>query len=394
MRKRRRRTAVAVVGVLAALTAGCTPPGVERQRARSGSAKAARTAPGGFTLVATGDVIPHDAVIRQAHQDGARSGTAYDFRPMLAGVRGVVAGADVAICHMETVYGEANGPFSGYPLFVSPPQIAQALKETGYDSCSTASNHTLDAGPAGVRRTLDAMDAAGLRHAGSARTAAEGAGVTLLPAGRAKLAHLSYTYATNGIPVPHDQPWAVNLMDRDRILADARAARRAGADVVVVSLHWGTEWQQEPDAQQLTLARELTAAATGGRPDVDLILGTHNHVPQAYEKVNGTWVVYGMGDQLAGEMFNPAGAPDARGNRSSIARFTFAPPPRAGQRWPVVKAEFVPQLTDLKPPLRVVDLNRAVADQPERSDLADARERIRAAVLSRGAGKDGLVLAD
>ncbi len=92
---------------------------------------------------------------------------------MFAGVRPVVSRADLAICHMETVYGKDGGPFTGYPAFKSPPQVAAALKHTGYDSCSTASNHTLDDGADGVRRTLGAMDAAGLRHAGSARSAAE-----------------------------------------------------------------------------------------------------------------------------------------------------------------------------------------------------------------------------
>ncbi|MEX2980442.1 CapA family protein [Streptomyces sp. C36] len=383
---------VAALGVLALAGAGCAPPG-EQQRQRRAAPAAGRAEPAGFTLVATGDVLPHDSVIRQAREDGRRSGTGYDFRPMLAGVQPVVAAADVAICHMETVYGDEQGPFSGYPAFVSPPHVARALRETGYDSCSTASNHTLDAGGTGVRRTLDAMDAVGLRHTGSARSAAEGTRVNLLRAGPAKVAQLSYTYATNGIPVPEGRPWTVNLIDADRILADARAARKAGADVVAVSLHWGTEWQQEPDEQQLTLARRLTAATTGGRPDVDLILGTHNHVPQAYEKVNGTWVVYGMGDQLAGEMYNPEGAQDGRGNQSSIARFTFAPPARAGQRWRVTRAEFLPQLTDLRGPFRVLDLGRAVVMEPGRTDLAEAREQIRRAVLSRGAARDGLVMA-
>ncbi|MEV5239087.1 CapA family protein [Streptomyces cinnamoneus] len=380
------------MGLISGVAAGCSPPDGALRAA--GPPRAPAPARSGFTLVATGDVLPHDSVIRQAREDGERSGTGHDFRPMLAGVKHVVSGADVAICHMETVYGEEKGPFSGWPAFVSPPHVARALKETGYDSCSTASNHTLDAGEDGVRRTLDAMDAVGLRHAGSARSAAEGARVNLLQAGPARVAQLSYTYATNGIPVPQGRPWTVNLIDKDRILADARAARKAGADVVAVSLHWGTEWQQEPDEQQLTLARQLTAATTGGRPDVDLILGTHNHVPQAYEKVNGTWVVYGMGDQLAGEMFNPGGARDDRGNQSSIARFTFAPPDRRGERWRVVRAEFLPQLTDLRDHYRVIDLGRETAGRPGRPELADARERIRRAVLSRGAAKDGLTMAD
>lgn len=341
--------------------------------------------PRGFTLVASGDIIPHSPIIDRARFDAG--GTGYDFRPMLAGIRSVVSRADVALCHMETVYG-ADGVYTGYPAFKSPPEVAGALAATGYDGCSTASNHTLDDGADGVRRTLDALDRAGVRHAGSARTEAEANTVTMLDAGPARIAHLAYTYATNGFPFPDGQPWAVNLIDEATVLADARAARRAGADVVVVSLHWGTEWQDAPDERQLTLARSLTAARTGGRPDIDLILGTHAHVPQAYEKVNGTWVVYGMGDQIAGEMTNHQGAPDPRGNQSALGRFTFAPPARPGGRWEVTKAEFVPQLFDVDAG-RVVNLNQAIAQGAE---VQAVRDRIRDVVLSRGAAGDGLVM--
>ncbi|MEU5039947.1 CapA family protein [Streptomyces griseorubiginosus] len=342
-------------------------------------------APRGFTLVASGDVLPHSSVIDRARFDAG--GTGYDFRPMLAGIRSVVSRADLALCHMETVYG-ANGNYTGYPTFKSPPEVAQALAATGYDGCSTASNHSLDDGADGIRRTLDALDRAGVRHAGSARDEAEARTVTVLRAGAAKVAHLAYTYDTNGFPMPQGQPWAVNLMDENKILADARAARKAGADVVVVSLHWGTEWQDAPDEQQKALARDLTAARTGGRPDIDLILGTHAHVPQAYEKVNGTWVVYGMGDQIAGEMSNHEGAQDPRGNQSTLGRFTFAPPARPGGRWRVTRAEFVPQMFDVDAG-RVVNLNQAIA---QGADLDGVRDRIREVVLSRGAAEAGLTM--
>ncbi|MDX3804236.1 CapA family protein, partial [Streptomyces sp. AK04-3B] len=198
------------------------------------------------------------------------------------------------------------------------------------------------------------------------------------------------TYDTNGYPLPPGQPWTVDLIDESRIIADAKVARKAGADVVVVSVHWGTEWQDAPDDRQLTLARTLTASRTDGRPDIDLILGTHAHVPQAYEKVNGTWVVYGMGDQIAGEMFNHQGAQDARGNESTVARFTFAPPARAGGRWEVRKAEFVPQMFDVDAG-RVVDLNKALA---QGAGVQGVRDRIRDVVLSRGAAEDGLVMGE
>ncbi|MEV7085253.1 CapA family protein [Streptomyces sp. NPDC093085] len=393
MPQRTRQGAVAAAALLlAATTAACTGPADRPGPHPSGAhGPDPRRA---FTLVASGDVLPHDSVIDWAGESAEENGDegGYDFRPMLAGVKPFVSAADLAICHTETVYGEPDGPFSGYPAFVSPPQLAAGLRATGYASCSTASNHALDDGADGVRRTLDAFDKAGLKHTGSARTAAEGRRPALLTAGGARVAQLSYTYGTNDQPMPDGQPWAVNLIDERRILADARAARAAGADVVVVSLHWGTEWQTEPDEDQLTLAKKLTAARTGGRPDIDLILGTHAHVPQAYEKVNGTWVVYGMGDQIAGTMANDEGDQDGRGNQGSIGRFTFAPPAAPGQRWRVTKAEFVPQLMDLTSG-RVVSLPRALREDPDRADYREARESITEAVLGRGAAEDGLTEA-
>ncbi|GAA1190179.1 CapA family protein [Kitasatospora gansuensis] len=393
-----RRTAVLPTAALLVAAAACSAPVPQPSAAPVAAASLqpspvpspSPTGPRPFTLVASGDVLPHTEIIRQAQADAG--GTGYDFGKMLAGIKPVVADADLAICHMETVYGAEGGPFTGYPTFKSPPEVARALRDTGYDSCSTASNHTLDAGSAGIGRTLAAMDAVGLQHTGSARTEAEAARPALLTAGGAAVAQLAYSYDTNGIPLPAGQPWAVNLIDRDRILADARAARRAGADIVVVSVHWGTEWQDEPNEQQLTLAKELTAAQTGGRRDIDLILGTHAHIPQAYEQVNGTWVVYGMGDQIAGDMYNHSGALDPRGNQSSIARFAFTPPSGPNQPWTVSKAEFIPQLMDLGTPYRVLNLNEALRRNPGNAAWAKALEHIRAVVLSRSGAAAGLTM--
>ncbi|MYS89005.1 MULTISPECIES: CapA family protein [Streptomyces] len=381
------RSRQVALALTVALAAGAACQARSHEPSGHGRPAPSVVAPRGFTLVASGDVVPHSSIIDRARFDAGGNG--YDFRPMLAGIRSVVSRADVALCHMETVYG-ANGEYTGYPTFKSPPEVAPALATTGYDGCSTASNHTLDDGADGIRRTLDALDRAGVQHAGSARTEEEARAVTVLRAGPANVAHLAYTYDTNGIPLPDGQPWAVNFIDEAKVLADARAAREAGADVVVVSLHWGTEWQDAPDERQLTLARSLTAARSGSRPDIDLILGTHAHVPQAYEKVNGTWVIYGMGDQIAGEMTNHQGARDPRGNQSTLGRFTFAPPARPGDRWEVTKAEFVPQLFDVDAG-RVVNLNRAIA---QGAGVQAVRDRIRDIVLSRGAAEDGLVMGE
>ncbi|MEU3005878.1 CapA family protein [Streptomyces sp. NPDC007027] len=398
MTQRIRPGTVAAIALLLAAAAGCT--GQQPTTAEPGGPPAARGAggqgpagPRPFTLLAAGDVLPHSSVIDRAAADAGGAG--YDFAPMLAGVAPVVSGADLAFCHMETVYGKKGGPYTGYPSFKSPPEIATALRTTGFDSCSTASNHTLDDGAEGVRRTLDALDGAGIRHAGSARSAAEAARPTILPAGpgkgAAKVAHLAYTYGTNDIPLPADRPWTVNVTDERKIIEEARAARLAGADVVVLSVHWGTEWQDEPDARQRELAERLTASTDRGRPDIDLVVGTHAHVPQAYEKVNGTWVVYGMGDQIAGAMINYEGAQDPRGNQSSMGRFTFAPPAKPGERWKVTKAEFVPQWYDTSTG-RAVNLNTSLGAGAEH--LREVRDRIRSVVLGRGADRDGLRMGE
>ncbi|MFJ2853732.1 CapA family protein [Streptomyces rubiginosohelvolus] len=398
MTQRIRPGTVAAIALLLAVATGCTgqqptAPAPSGPAAARGAGSQGADRPRPFTLLAAGDVLPHSSVIDQAAADAGGAG--YDFAPMLAGVAPAVSGADLAFCHMETVYGKEGGPYTGYPSFKSPPEIATALRTTGFDSCSTASNHTLDDGAEGVRRTLDALDEAGVRHAGSARTAAEAARPTILPAGpgkgAAKVAHLAYTYGTNDIPLPAGRPWTVNVTDERKIVEEARAARRAGADVVVLSAHWGTEWQDEPDAQQRELAERLTASTDRGRPDIDLVIGTHAHVPQAYEKVNGTWVVYGMGDQIAGAMINYEGAQDPRGNQSSMGRFTFVPPAKPGERWKVRKAEFVPQWYDTVTG-RAVNLNASLDEGAEH--LREVRDRIRTVVLGRGAGEDGLLMGE
>ncbi|MFH8337006.1 CapA family protein [Streptomyces sp. AM6-12] len=372
---RRHQVALALTAVLTA-AAACAQQ-VRQDPVRGGAAgpPAAR----GFTLVATGDILTHPAVLERASSDA--SGGGYDFRPMLFGVEPLVHGADLALCHLE------DGAGGAAPLF--PPQLAQDLALTGYDGCATASEHALDNGADGIRGTLDTLDAAGLAHTGTARSAEESRRPARYRAGSAEVAQLSYTFGTEQ-PLPDGQPWALAPVDADRIIADARAARKAGADVVVVSLHWGSGGDDAPTEDQTALAHRLTASADGRRPDIDLILGSHTHVPQPYEKVNGTWVVYGLGDQIPGELDGGDGSRDPRGDESTLARFTFAPPARPGERWRVTRAEFVPQMYDLDAG-RVVDVGRAVAGG---ADLAGVRERIREVVLSRGAAADGLVMGE
>ena len=160
-------------------------------------------------MVAAGDLLVHEALTAQAAADARASGVAgHDFTKVLAAVAPVISQADLAICHMEQPLAKPEGPFTGYPLFSAPPQLADAAAAAGFDTCSTASNHSLDTGVAGVVRTLDNLDRVGIAHAGTARTRQEAATPTILDVRGVKVAHLSYTFSFNGIPLPEDQAMA------------------------------------------------------------------------------------------------------------------------------------------------------------------------------------------
>jgi poly-gamma-glutamate capsule biosynthesis protein CapA/YwtB (metallophosphatase superfamily) len=253
------------------------------------AASAAATAPRTLTIVATGDLLIHQPVWARAYQDG---GGHYDFRPMFRAMRPTIGRAALAFCHVETPM--APGAPSGYPVFRTPPALARAIAWAGFDACSTASNHSVDQGRTGIRETLRALDRAGVRHTGTARTAREARRILVLDADGIRVALLSATYGTNGIPVP--DPWNVNLIRPDQLLRHARRARRLGADVVVVNLHWGAEYVHARTAEQLRVARALLHSRA-----VDVIVGQHAHVVQPIRRMQGRFVVFGEGNFLSAQ---------------------------------------------------------------------------------------------
>lgn len=318
------------------------------------------------TVVATGDVLIHPDLTEQALADGA--GTR-DYRPLMAGLKPAVSAADLAICHLEMPLVGPDGPFSGWPAFGAPPEIATALADVGYDACSTASNHTLDRGPVGVRSTLEALDAAGIKHTGSARSAEEARTPRILDVDGVKIGHVSFTFGFNGFREPTGTPWLANELRVDAVLAAARAAKDVGADVVIASLHWGNEFQSEPTAEQQSIARALLADDA-----VDLIVGHHAHVVQPFEQINGKWVAYGLGNLVARHA-QPRGTTE----EGVIARFRFAK--ASDGRWRVDHVDYVPTLVDLGPPIRLLDLTSVRTNDRK----TEALRRIDTVVLSRGA---------
>ncbi len=175
-----------------------------------------------FTLSVSGDLLIHSPVFEHALSLGG--GNSYDFAPMFAQVRPYVAGADLAICHVETPM--SPGPPTGFPIFNTPPELAKSIAQTGWEACDTASNHSLDGGQEGIDATLGALDKAGVKHTGSYASAKASGKPLILGVKGVRVAYLAYTTDTNGIPVP--QPWSLNVAeDPGRILEDARAGTEA-----------------------------------------------------------------------------------------------------------------------------------------------------------------------
>src|SRR5215212_6106049 len=243
-----------------------------------------------LTVAASGDLLVHTPVAQRALALGG--GRRYDFAPLFAPVRRVIAGSDLALCHAETPL--VPGPVQGYPVFHTPPDLARSIRRVGWDACSTASNHSLDAGQYGIETTLRALRGAGVRATGTARSARARRRTTMLRVRGVRVAFLSYTAVSNGQAEPH--PWSVNWASPELILADARRARRRGARIVIVNLHWGTEYVEPVTPAQRALARRLTRS-----PAIDAIVGQHAHVVQPIRRVNGKPVVFGEGNLISNQ---------------------------------------------------------------------------------------------
>ena len=262
-----------------------------------------------FTLAVSGDTLPHSRLWQGAKRNAIANGTvdkdgdAYDFRPMFELVKPILSSVDLAICHLETPIAPADEELSTFPFFGVPSEITDALAYAGYDRCSTASNHAMDRGTRGIDATLNALDRVRISHTGMARTPDE-INPKLIFVNRIAIAHTSYTFSYNGLPAANGETWRSALIDTDRILRDVRQARKLGAQVVLLSMHWGNERESTPSSYQTKIADAITKSG-----EVDLIIGSHAHVLQPVKLVNDTWVIYGLGNFLSDMPTTPKDPP-------------------------------------------------------------------------------------
>lgn len=392
MRKRLNRAFWVSAVIILLAGAGCGGAAERRNLSAQPPPAATPERPETITVAAAGDLFVPPRLTAQAAEDAAAAGRdGHDFTAILASVAPVIAAADLAICHVEQPLAEPEGPFPDYPYFAAPPQLADAIAEAGFDTCSTASNHALDSGMDGITRTLAGLDRVGVAHAGTAGSRQQAQTPTVVDVHGVGVGHLSYTFSFNGLPLPEGRPWAANMIDEEAILAEARRARAAGAEIVVLSLHWGTEYQVEADPGQVGLAQSLLAG-----DEIDLIVGHHAHVVQPFEKIGDKWVAYGLGNLTC--RF-PDGSPEHTQD-AVIPTFTFTET-TPGQ-WEVTTVEVVATWMEYQPEARVVNLPAALSGSapgppsegslsPEQQErYGRALERITGYVTQRGADAEGL----
>jgi poly-gamma-glutamate synthesis protein (capsule biosynthesis protein) len=250
----------------------------------------------------------------------------YDHVPLLEPLIPLLSRADLAICHMETPIGEPGAHVgevsnnNGFTQFVAPYEVAADLRRAGFDRCSTASNHSMDLGLDGIDSTLDALDAAGISHTGTARTAAE-AVPSVLEVNGVKVAHIASTVGSDvGWP---RQAWRLNQsVPASNVINDVATARAAGAELVVVSLHIRAAGGSAPRDSERAQVVEITSQA-----DVDLIVMHGPHTIQPVELVNGTIVYWSLGNFISGMGEGDGPASDRRRLDGLMALVEFAEQP-------------------------------------------------------------------
>jgi len=247
------------------------------------------------TLIFAGDIMGHSPQFQAAYDTQTKT---YDYKVCFENVKPYIESADIAVANLEVTL--AGPPYSGYPNFSSPDALLDALKYAGYDVMLTANNHVLDRGKPGFERTLKILSDKEMKFVGSYLNQQQRD--TLYPliidTHGLKIAFLNYTYGTNGYkPL---SPTIINVIDTNQIKKDIKKARSKSADIVVMTVHWGTEYQTKAGIEQQKLAKLFV------REGVDLIIGSHPHVVQNAEllEIDSTWkvpVFYSLGNSISNQ---------------------------------------------------------------------------------------------
>jgi poly-gamma-glutamate capsule biosynthesis protein CapA/YwtB (metallophosphatase superfamily) len=216
-----------------------------------------------------GDIMGHDEQIWSAENRETHS---FNYDDVFKYIKPVISEADIAIANFEVTLD--GTPYMGYPQFSSPAALASACKNAGVDYMVSANNHAADRGKSGIISTIARLDSIGIPHTGTFLNQAERDSLypLMIKKSGVSIALLNYTYGTNGIKVPG--PVIVNILDKDLITNDIKKAKDKNPDIIILFLHWGTEYDTIPSKSQVDLAEYFFSIG------VDLVIGSHPHVLQ------------------------------------------------------------------------------------------------------------------
>lgn len=244
-------------------------------------------------ITAAGDNLLHNTVsFACALPEGG-----YDFHPVYENIKKIIEGSDIAFINQEVML---TGEASAYPNLAAPTENADALIDAGFNVINLATNHTLDKGVSGLETCLETVHARPFDAVlGAFRTEEESTQLCILEKQGIRFGFLSYTYGLNGYRLPSDKQWKIALIDETKIQNDL-AAIRPECDYLIVSMHWGNEYQTTESSYQNELAQLL---CDGG---ADLIIGTHPHVLQPMkwlEREDGhkTLCAYSLGNFVSNQ---------------------------------------------------------------------------------------------
>lgn len=256
------------------------------------------------TFAVVGDIMVHDYQYNESFDQA--TGT-YDFMHNFQDMKQYFEGRDIVLGNLELTFGGPDRPYSSFPCFNTPDSFLDAVKDAGFNLLTTANNHSMDTGKAGVIRTLDKLDEYGIQHFGTNRSQQEQDTILYKDVNGLRFAFLSYTYGTNGIPMP--EPYLVNLIDNDRMVRQISEARE-NADVVVVMPHMGNEYESTPRQVFVDWADLMFASGA------DIVLASHPHVLQRmeYRKLDhgdgehDGFIIYSLGNFISSQTTPPRNA--------------------------------------------------------------------------------------
>ena len=346
-----------------------------------------------ISMLVNGDLLFHPNLWKHfaGANTAATDGTAFDFTPLFETMKPYIQASDIAVCEFETPIAKRGGPYTGYPVFNVPPEVADAAASVGYTACTHATNHSWDQGADGIARLWDTLASKGIAQTGSYKTEEDSTKPLVIdsPTGGGKLGLVTGTVSLNGMTADHD--WQVDRLreagdpqhqsDIDRAVAKAKAAREQGADVVAMAMHSVQEYIDYADSWPVSEAHEL--ADTGA---FDVIYGAGCHCAQPIENYNGTWIIYGLGNTVT------VSAPASRivNNQGVTARIQFAGRKGVAGAWRVSRIDWVPTANMRQGSYQWCPIS---SDHPNgtcwsESQDAQVRQRIWNVIYSMGADKN------